>query len=69
MKDKHIKQRDYMRQLFQKFNKDSSKIINAYAAGEKAGIVERKNNSHNLTSYEYAKKLFSEGSRRGWIKK
>ena len=60
-------QRDKMRELFQKNAGDEERTVSAYAAAERAGEVSRRSNDYALNAEEYARRLLSDGVRKGWI--
>ncbi len=60
-------QRDHMRQLYKDFAGDEKKIVNAYAAAESTNVVVRISNKYKITAIDYAKALYKDGIRKGWI--
>jgi hypothetical protein len=60
-------QRDKMRELFQECASDEERTVSAYAAAERAGQVFRRSNDYELNPEEYARRLFADGIRKGWI--
>ena len=62
-----MKQREYLRQLYQRFGGDQERVIRAYAAGEEEGVVSRKSNSYRLTSLQYAKQMWVDAIDKGWL--
>jgi hypothetical protein len=64
---KNMTQRDYMRLLYRQHEGSEALIINAYADAEEKGVVHRKQNNGNLTPLQYAKALYQDGIRKGWI--
>jgi hypothetical protein len=60
-------QRDYMRNLKNKFNNNKDHIINAYAQGERNGDVKRIKDKHNLSPENYAERLYYDGIRKNWL--
>jgi len=60
-------QRDYMRTLYQRHRCSEADIVRAYADGERNGIVHRNQNKYNLTPESYAKALYKDGTKKGWI--
>jgi hypothetical protein len=46
---------------------DEEKIISAYASAEMRGEVVRQNNAHGLSPIQYARALYKDGLRKGWI--
>jgi hypothetical protein len=57
-----------MRELFRRYNQDESETVAAYAEAEQRGDVIRKRDSQGLTSAQYAKRLFWDGIKKGWIR-
>lgn len=60
-------QRDFMRSLYRKYRGNETLIMNAYASGEREGVVQRRSNRYGLTAEEYAKALHRDGIQKGWI--
>lgn len=60
-------QRDKMRELFHEYRGDEEMTVKAYAAAERAGEVFRRSNDYELNAEEYARRLFADGVRKGWI--
>lgn len=60
-------QRDYMRLLNRQKGGVEALIIEAYAIAERKGVVVRKSNKYNLSAESYARALFKDGIRKGWI--
>jgi hypothetical protein len=60
-------QRDYMRGLVRRFGPDEERVVREYAATEGRGEVERKNNSHLITAEQYARALWNDAVKKGWI--
>ncbi len=56
-----------MKQLFVEHNEDDKEIIAAYAEAEKRGLVSRKSNEYNFSPEQYARALYNDGIRKGWI--
>lgn len=61
------KQRDYMRRLFVEMDGNMSKACAAYARAERDGIVARSRNTHDMTPEDYAKALWNDGVKKGWL--
>jgi hypothetical protein len=62
-----MKQRDLMRQLFQEHGGAEGPVLRAYAEAEQRGRVARDSNLYDRTPEQYAKALFNDGVRKGWI--
>lgn len=60
-------QRAVMRELFAKFGGDAERVIREYAAAERRGEVPRKRNTYGLTPEGYARALFADGEKKGWL--
>src|SRR3954467_1358174 len=60
-------QRQMMRELCSRYAGDAEQIIRAYAEAEKRGDVVRRRDAHVLTAEQYAKALWSDGVRKGWL--
>jgi hypothetical protein len=60
-------QRDFMKMLYQRHNGNRERVIQEYAAAEEAGLVIRQHNAHGLSPTQYARALFRDGLRRGWL--
>ena len=60
-------QRDYMRELVKRFGADEERVIREYAEAEKRGDVERNRNAQNLTAEQYARALWNDSVKKGWI--
>jgi len=60
-------QREYMRLLYKKYGNNKSRIIQEYATAELEGKVVRFSNRGNRSGDQYAKELYREGVKRGWL--
>jgi len=60
-------QREYMRTLYRKYGNNISRIIQEYATAEIQGKVARFSNRGNLSGEQYAKALYKDGVRKGWL--
>lgn len=56
-----------MRELYSQLGGDHDRVVAAYAAAERAGDVSRASNDHALSAEDYARRLLSDGIRKGWI--
>jgi hypothetical protein len=61
------KQRDVMRKLWVKYGPDEDRVIREYAAAEQRGEVGRARNAYAISAEEYARRLLSDGLRKGWL--
>lgn len=62
-----LSQRDYMRELVGRFGYNEERVVREYAAAEERGEVERKSNSHRITAEQYARALWNDAVKKGWI--
>jgi hypothetical protein len=62
-----MSQRGMMRKLVRDFGEDEEMVVGAYAEAELQGRVNRSSNLHDLTPEEYARALWRDGQRKGWI--
>jgi hypothetical protein len=60
-------QRDYMRELVRRFGVNAEHVVREYAAAEERGEVERRSNSHRITAEQYARALWNDAVKKGWI--
>lgn len=60
-------QRDYMRELVRRFGPNEERVVREYAAAEERGEVERRSNSHRITAEQYARALWNDAVKKGWI--
>jgi hypothetical protein len=60
-------QREVMRELHHRFNGHGERAIAAYAAAERRGDVRRASNKKGMTSESYARSLYGDGMRKGWL--
>lgn len=67
--EQNMKQRDLMRCLYKEYGDNSDIIFIEYSKAERRGLVLRNKNALDLTSEQYAKALYCDGKRKGWIKK
>jgi hypothetical protein len=61
-------QRSVMRSYFHRFGGDRERTVAAYAAAERRGEVARRSNVRAMDPDDYARRLFADGARRGWIR-
>ena len=62
-----IGQRDYMRKLVTELGQDKLAVCSAYAQAEQDGIVARQNNTTRMAPSDYAKALWEDGAKKGWL--
>lgn len=56
-----------MRELVRRFGPVEERVVREYAAAEERGDVERKSNSHGITAEQYARALWNDAVKKGWI--
>ena len=61
-------QRELMRRLYREHRGHAEKTIRAFAEAERRGEVRRASNVYNLDALSYARLLFADGRRRGWLR-
>jgi hypothetical protein len=64
---RRMSQRAVMRELFVRYRGDAERVIQEYAAAERRGDVMRKQNTSGLTPEAYARALFADGEKKGWL--
>ena len=57
-----------MRDIYRHFDGNHDKVVAAYAAAERLGLVGRASNVRGMEFAEYAERLLGDGVRRGWIR-
>lgn len=62
-----VTQREYMRTLHREMGPNRTSVCTAYAQGERAGMVSRHRNSHDQSPEDYARTLWDDGVRKGWL--
>jgi hypothetical protein len=62
-----MNQRDLMRALYRRFGDDEERLVEEYAAAEVRGDVPRASNARGYTPKQYARALYQDGQRKGWI--
>jgi hypothetical protein len=60
-------QRDMMRELIRRLGQDEEAIVREYAKAERAGRVDRKSDLHSLSAEDYARALWRDGLKKGWL--
>jgi hypothetical protein len=61
-------QRDVLRELVASFGMNEEKVIQEHAAAEKRSEAKRASNKHDLEPEAYARALWRDGIRKGWLK-
>lgn len=61
-------QRDVMRRLYVKHNGNEDAVVRAYAEAEQRGEVQRESNAYGIDAIAYARALFADGARKGWLR-
>ena len=64
---KNMTQREFMRELYQRFGGNRPDVVQHYASAERDGIVNRKRNMNQQTPEQYAEALFADGIAKGWL--
>ena len=67
MTDGKSGQRDYMRKLVSELGRDRDAVCHAYAGAELDGLVVRSSDDHSLSPMAYARALWNDGERKGWL--
>ena len=60
-------QREEMRQLFRLLGGDKEAVIEAYANAERTGEVSRLRNASGFGTQQYARALWNDGEKKGWL--
>jgi hypothetical protein len=60
-------QREYMLKLVERYGMDEERVVREYASAEERGEVERRSNTRGYTAKQYARALWLDGVRKGWI--
>jgi hypothetical protein len=60
-------QRDVLRSLVARFGMNEEKVIQEYAAAERRGEVKRESNKYEIGPERYARALWRDAKRKGWI--
>lgn len=67
VRQKWPSQRDTMREIYARWRHDPERVIREYAMAERRGAVRRKANKSGLSPEEYARALFADGMKKGWL--
>jgi hypothetical protein len=62
-----MRQRDMMRELVAKFGAREDVVVREYAKAEKAGLVPRTRNAHSRSPENYARALWRDAMKKGWL--
>jgi hypothetical protein len=65
---KRSSQRDIMRELHRKHGGREDQVVRAYAEAERHGLAPRASNVHGLDAKSYARALFNDGVKKGWLR-
>jgi len=57
-----------MRELVSRFGMDEDRVVREYADAERRGEVLRKSNDYHTSPEFYARALWNDGMRKGWLK-
>jgi hypothetical protein len=60
-------QRDFMKRLVRQFGRNEEIVVAEYARAEEKGLVLREKNTWNISALAYARALWRDGVRRGWL--
>ncbi len=60
-------QRDVLRRLVERFGMNEERVVKEYAAAERRGEVRRDSNKYSISAEDYARALWRDGVRKGWI--
>lgn len=56
-----------MRELVKRFGMNEERVVREYAEAEQRGEVDRKSNTHQYTAEQYARALWNDALKKGWI--
>lgn len=56
-----------MRELVKRYGVIEERVVREYAEAEKRGEVLRRSNAFDITPEQYARSLWRDGIRKGWI--
>lgn len=59
--------REVMRRLFVEHGGDREAVLQAYAEAERDGEVQRSSNLRGRTAVDYARRLWADGTKKGWL--
>ena len=65
--DVRVTQRDKMRELFHQHQGNKTAAVSAYAEAENAGEVNRLRNASGYGTLQYARALWADGEKKGWL--
>ena len=60
-------QRDFMRDLVRRLGRNEEAVVRAYAQAEVRGEVRRESNEHGWDAETYARALWRDGVKKGWL--
>jgi hypothetical protein len=63
----NLSQREFMLRLIKLLGQNEGLVVRAYADAESRGAVRRKSNKNNMSAEEYAKALWKDGEKEGWL--
>jgi hypothetical protein len=64
---RQLTQREYMRMLVNRYGVNEERVVREYADAEERRDVERKSNAPGYTARQYARALWQDGVRKGWL--
>lgn len=56
-----------MREMVKRYGANEERVVREYAEAEKRGEVQRKSNAFDITPEQYARALWRDAVRKGWI--
>jgi hypothetical protein len=56
-----------MRELARQFGRDENRVVHEYAASEERGEVQRGSNKRGMEALAYARRLWADGIKKGWL--
>lgn len=62
-----ISHRDVMRRLFVQCGGNRDAVVRAYAEAERRGEVRRSSNTRGMSAVEYARRMWIDGTKKGWL--
>lgn len=61
-------QRDVLRDLVARFGMNEERVVKEYADAERRGEINRNRNEHDVSAEAYARALWRDAVRKGWIR-
>jgi hypothetical protein len=63
-----MQQREMMRRLVSKHGRNPDVVCREYAKAEQRGDVERRSDKYGISPEGYARALYRDGERKGWLR-